>query len=163
MSSNPLRREGGYWKPVLDYEPWEETKVESRHSDAASTPASIPPNSPVRHDLCNHCGSEFVVDSPYCRMCGRGRSEAARPAKATSNPLDFRVMRGYLGLTPGALVCLIIGLACIGAAVVTGFMYAAGTLVDWEAIQIWRGEWLIAAGVVFLCGILLNGRKRTRE
>ena len=28
-------------------------------------------------------------------------------------------------------------------------------------IQIWRGEWLIAGGVAFLCGLLLNSRKTT--
>src|SRR5579864_9239027 len=134
MSTNPLHREGGYWKPVLDYEPWDGTKPDSSYSEVGGTTAADAAERSVRHDLCHHCGSEFVVDSPYCRMCGRGRSEAVRPAKATSNPLDFRLLRGYLGLTAGALVCLIVGLACIGAAVVTGFMYAAGTLVDWEAI-----------------------------
>lgn len=160
MSANPLRREGGYWKPVLDYEPWADPKPSSGNSEGARDAAKSGAKSPVRHDLCHHCGSEFVVDSPYCRMCGRGREETVRPATAGFHALHFYQVRRRLGLTTSAMVCLIVGLMCIGAAIVTGFVYSAGTLIDWQAIQIWRGEWLIAAGVAFICGILLNGKNR---
>lgn len=156
MSTNPLRREGGYWKPVLDYEHWEEVPGSGSHSAAVSTGEPT-----VRHDLCNHCGAEFVVNSPYCRMCGRARDEAARPNKSRWQVFDFTQLRRYLGLTIGSMVCFIAGLLCAGAAVATGFIYTASTLVDWQAIQTWRQEWLLAAGVAFLCGILLNGRKTT--
>jgi hypothetical protein len=115
----------------------------------------------VRHDLCHHCGSEFVVDSPYCRMCGHGRQEAAIPSRAPGHFLDFSRLCTRLGLCKAAMVCLIIGLMCIGAAITIGFIYTAGTLVDWQAIQVWRSEWLIAAGVAFVCGILLNSRTKS--
>jgi hypothetical protein len=61
------------------------------------------------------------------------------------------------------MVCLVAGLICLGAAIATGFIYTASTLVDWQAIQIWRGEWMIAAGVAFICGILLNSRRNVRR
>jgi hypothetical protein len=161
MSTNPLRREGGYWKPVLDYEHWEsETPEADRHSAAHATTQALAEPS-VRHDLCHSCGAEFVVDSPFCRMCGRAKDGSSRQARAKWYAADFYQLRRRLGLSVGAMVCLIAGLACIGAAVATGFIYTATTLVDWQAIQTWRSEWLIAAGVAFICGILLNGRKPT--
>ena len=160
MSTNPLHREGGYWKPVLDYEHWDEPKADPSGPEAVQTTAPEQEQA-VRHDLCHHCGSEFVVDSPYCRMCGRAREGAVRPAKSPWQVLDFYRLRRRLGLSVSAMICLIVGLTCLGAAIATGFIYTASTLVDWQAIQIWRGEWLLAAGVAFLCGILLNSRKRT--
>jgi hypothetical protein len=161
MSTNPLRREGGYWKPVLDYEHWEsETPEADRHAPARATTQVLAEPS-VRHDLCHSCGAEFVVDSPFCRMCGRAKDGSPRQAKSKWHAADFYHLRRRLGLSIGAMVCFIAGLACIGSAVATGFIYTATTLVDWQAIQTWRSEWLIAAGVAFICGILLNGRKST--
>ena len=156
MSTNPLRREGGYWKPVLDYEHWDDEN-RSGYSQSVSSGAVVA--QPVRHDLCHHCGSEFVVDSPYCRMCGRGREEEVRPeSRWAAFHIDH--FRTQLGLTVGASVCLVVGILCVLAAIIVSFVYTAGTLVDWQAIQIWRTEWLIAAGVAFLCGILLNSKKK---
>jgi ribosomal protein L37E len=161
MSTNPLRREGGYWKPVLDYDTWDDPKADASHPESAGTGVQAPVKPPVRHDLCRHCGSEFVVDSPFCRMCGHGRQEAAISSKAPGYFLDFSKLCARLGLNKAAMACLIIGLMCIGAAITIGFIYTAGTLVDWQAIQIWRSEWLIAAGVAFVCGILLNSRTKS--
>jgi hypothetical protein len=42
------------------------------------------------------------------------------------------------------------------AAVMTGLVYSANTLVDWQAVQTWRIEWLLAAAVAFIAGILLK-------
>ena len=163
MSTHPLHREGGYWKPVLDYEHWEDEASESNRQSAVTASAPAVTEHAVRHDLCHHCGSEFVVDSPFCRMCGRARDTAAHPKMSRWQVLDFYQLCSRLGLSIGAMVCFIVGLICVGAAVATGFIYTATTLVDWQAIQIWRGEWLIASGVALLCGILLNSRKSTQK
>jgi len=160
MSVNPLQREGGYWKPVLDYEHWDDKAPEA--SSAVGT-VSVATQEQVRHDLCHTCGAEFVVDSPYCRMCGKARDGAPRPQKNHWQFLDFHHLRRRLGLSLGAMICLMVGLMCVGAAIATGFIYTASTLVDWQAIQAWRAEWLIAAGVAFICGILLNPRKTTHN
>jgi len=42
----------------------------------------------------------------------------------------------------------------------TGIIYTAATVLDWQAVQIWRVEWLLAAIGAFLVGILL---KRTEH
>ena len=61
MSTNPLRREGGYWKPVLDYEHWEEEAPEANNKTAVATEPATPVAEPqVRHDLCEHCGAILV-------------------------------------------------------------------------------------------------------
>src|SRR5690348_10044643 len=164
MSTNPLRREGSYWKPVLDYEHWEADAAGGSSPDVAhAAVAEVDPT--VRHDLCHHCGAEFVVDSPFCRMCGRaknGVSQAEAKKKSAWRAADFQQLRRSLGLSIGAMICFILGIACVGAGIATGFIYTANTLVDWQAIQAWRSEWLIAAGVAFICGILLNNRKTTQ-
>ena len=162
MSTNPLRREGSYWKPLLDYEHWEADAPAGSGSGAHAAVAEAEPA--VRHDLCGHCGAEFVVDSPFCRMCGRAKDETptAQENKTLWRAVDFSQLRRSLGLSIGAMICFILGVACVGAAIATGFIYTANTLVDWQAIQAWRCEWLIAAGVAFVCGILLNNRKTTQ-
>jgi ribosomal protein L40E len=160
MSVNPLQREGGYWKPVLDYEHWEDATSQSSAPASSAGPVLTQPA--VRHDLCHKCGAEFVVDSPYCRMCGTAREGSDHRAK-NHGWLDFYQLRRKLGLTVGATLCLVVGLICIGGGLATGFIYTANTLVDWQAIQAWRAEWLLAAGVSFVCGILLNGRKLTHH
>ena len=38
----------------------------------------------------------------------------------------------------------------------TGLVYTAATVLDWQAVQIWRIEWLLAAIAAFLAGILLR-------
>jgi hypothetical protein len=35
-------------------------------------------------------------------------------------------------------------------------MYTAATVLDWQAVQIWRIEWLLASAAAFLAGILLK-------
>ncbi len=163
MSTNPLRREGSYWKPVLDYEHWE-ADDRAGNLGAATHTAVVEAEPSTRHDLCQHCGAEFVVDSPFCRMCGRAKNETAigRERKNFWRAMEFYQLRRALGLSIGAMICFILGVACVGAAIATGFIYTANTLVDWQAIQAWRCEWLIAAGVVFVCGVLLNSRKTTQ-
>jgi hypothetical protein len=54
------------------------------------------------------------------------------------------------------LVAFILGCACVIAAVFTGFMFTATTLLDWQAVQIWRIEWLLAALAMFAAGLLLK-------
>jgi hypothetical protein len=40
--------------------------------------------------------------------------------------------------------------------VVTGFLFSATTLLDWQAVQLWRIEWLLAATAIFAAGFLLK-------
>ena len=55
-----------------------------------------------------------------------------------------------------SVIALSVGLICALAAIGTGLVYTADTVIDWQAVQIWRIEWLLAAIVAVLAGILLR-------
>ena len=77
--------------------------------------------------------------------------------------LDFEHIRGVLGLSVASLVAFIFGMICVIAAVCVGFIYSANTLVDWQAVQTWRIEWMLAAVVAFVAGILLKKEPGVRS
>jgi hypothetical protein len=107
---------------------------------------------------CQSCGVGFVAGSRFCHACGINRNPGL--ASTTSGVFrrwfDFASLRDALGQSPASMVALVLGGACVIAAVVTGFLFAASTLLDWQAIQIWRIEWLLAAIAAFVAGILLK-------
>jgi hypothetical protein len=47
----------------------------------------------------------------------------------------------------------------MASAALAGFLYKAETLVDWQAIQVWRIEWLLGAAAALLAGILLKKKE----
>jgi hypothetical protein len=47
-------------------------------------------------------------------------------------------------------------LGCILAAIGVSLVYSAQHVDDFEAVHLWRIEWLIAAIVAFVAGILLK-------
>ncbi|HEU5452637.1 MAG TPA: hypothetical protein VFU76_11660 [Terriglobales bacterium] len=114
----------------------------------------------VHAEACQRCGSEFVMGSRFCHVCGEEREPlVGAPESALANWLDFSRIRESLGLTTGALIAFIAGLACVVAAIATGIIFSAATLLDWQAVQIWRIEWLLAAVAAFLIGLMLKSCK----
>jgi hypothetical protein len=69
--------------------------------------------------------------------------------------LHFHEIQRWVGLSTASLIAFVIGLGCVMGALAVGFI-TAKTLVDWQAIQIYRMEWLLAATVAFVAGILLK-------
>lgn len=106
---------------------------------------------------CHSCGTEFVIGARFCHVCGAVREPAvASVSTKLSQALDFSRISQALGLSAGSLVAFFVGVVCVVAAIVTGMMYSAKTLLDWQAIQMWRLEWLLAAVAAFAAGILLK-------
>jgi hypothetical protein len=107
--------------------------------------------------VCDRCGTDFLMGSRFCHICGADRNihltswQGKIPAW-----LDFASLRDALGQSTGSLVALFLGAACIVAAALTGFLYTATTVLDWQAVQVWRIEWLLAALAMFALGILLK-------
>jgi len=64
--------------------------------------------------------------------------------------------RQQLGLSTGALVAFLIGIVCVLSAVLMGLIFTVQTTLDWQALQLWRMEWLLGALVSFVAGILLK-------
>ena len=71
--------------------------------------------------------------------------------------LHFHEIKRRIGLSTGSLVAFVIGVACVAGALLVGLL-TAKTLVDWQAIQFYRAEWLLAATAAFVAGILLKKR-----
>ena len=69
--------------------------------------------------------------------------------------LHFHEIKNRVGLSTGSLMAFVIGLACVAGALLVGLL-TAKTLVDWQAIQFYRAEWLLAATASFVAGILLK-------
>jgi len=73
--------------------------------------------------------------------------------------LHFHEIKSRTGLPTASLIAFVIGLACVAGALLVGLL-TAKTYVDWQAIQLYRVEWLLAATAAFVAGILLKKPSR---
>jgi hypothetical protein len=69
--------------------------------------------------------------------------------------LHFHEIQRWVGLPAASLIAFVIGLCCVAGALAVGFS-TTKTIADWQAVQIYRGEWLLAATAAFVAGILLK-------
>jgi hypothetical protein len=69
--------------------------------------------------------------------------------------LHFHEIQHWVGLSTASLIAFILGIGCIAGALVVGLL-TAKNFVDWQAIQFYRMEWLLAATAAFVAGILLK-------
>lgn len=70
----------------------------------------------------------------------------------------FHEIRIRIGLPTASLIAFVLGLVCVAGALLVGLL-TAKTLIDWQAIQMYRIEWLLAATAAFVAGILLKKRE----
>jgi len=154
---------------------------------------SVEPVAAKPADACSRCGTEFMIGSRFCHTCGQRRLEenasAANSDAVTRfwtrqtawvksvagkiswskialpswlHYLQFHEIKEWIGLPTASLIAFLVGVGCVIAALGVGFM-TARTFVDWQAIQFYRAEWLIAATAAFVAGILLKGSSKNEE
>ncbi len=70
--------------------------------------------------------------------------------------LHFHEIKRRVGLPTASLIAFFIGLGCVAGALCVSFFYRASNLAEFQAIQMWRLEWLLAATASFVAGILLK-------
>ena len=106
-----------------------------------------------------------MVGAAFCHICGLGRhsSKAPQPSSwlrylAPIGVLEFSRVKDWLGLPTASLCAFLIGGAFLIVALCMGFM-TVHDFSDFEAIQLWRIQWLMSACAAFLAGILLKSRK----
>jgi hypothetical protein len=104
---------------------------------------------------CDTCSAEFIVGARYCHVCG-GDREAQTTGRSLAHYFEFHHIKDALGLGAASLIAFIFGAACGLAAIFTGLFFTASTVLDWQAVQLWRIEWLLAATASFVAGILLK-------
>jgi hypothetical protein len=129
-------------------------------------PLETPSVLPILPEVCKQCSAEFVVGAGFCHVCGAQRSHATLTASPSRNPynrfmelarhLEFHRIQDRVGLPTAALVAFLAGTTCALAAVLVGFIFSANTVLDWQAVQVWRIEWLLGAAAAFLAGIVLK-------
>ena len=117
-------------------------------------------------EVCDRCGNEFVVGARYCHVCGETRGALARATGGAGRYLrpfaNFLVaLKQTIGLGTPSLVAFLVGLGCLVAVAVISIHYTVTTVLDWQAVQVWRLQWLLAAAVAFIAGILLKKPERS--
>jgi MFS family permease len=113
---------------------------------------------------CASCSSEFMVGARFCHVCGASRSPVASsslqqgwmPSLEFLKVLEFQNIKEWLRLSTASLVAFLIGMGCLLAAVLVGAVYSVQSLADFQAIQLWRIEWLLAGVAAFVVAILLK-------
>ncbi|MGA8540162.1 MAG: hypothetical protein WB566_11735 [Terriglobales bacterium] len=110
-----------------------------------------------RSSACRHCGTEFIVSSLYCHACGVKRPDL-NSARTLEIPgwAELVSLAQRLGITVPAVVAFLFGMLCMLGALAVSVFFTARTALDWQAIQLWRIEWLLAAVAAFGAGCLLK-------
>lgn len=73
--------------------------------------------------------------------------------------LQFHEIKSWVGLSTASFIAFVVGMACVAGALLVGLL-TEKTLIDWQAIQMYRVEWLLAATASFVLGILLKKQNR---
>ena len=104
------------------------------------------------------CGTEFIVSSVYCHACGASRPDLGAGVRTLKIPglAELVALGERLGLTTPALIAFLVGVLCVVGALAVSVFFSARTVLDWQAIQLWRIEWLLAAVAAFVAGCLLK-------
>lgn len=121
---------------------------------------------PIASDATCECGAEYLLGARYCHICGADRvpDMGLRPHGFNLVEwLDFATIRERTGLGTAALVFFVVGLACAAAAIAVGFVYTTNTVLDWQAVQLWRIEWLLGATAAFLATLALKRHTANRD
>lgn len=127
-------------------------------------PVQVVSDAATSQDLsqaCAGCGTEFIVGSRFCHSCGVVRPGLHAEAMLPKLPglAEFVAAGESLGLTTAAFVAFVAGMICLVGALSVGVIFGAKTLLDWQAIQLWRIELLLGAIAAFVAGVLLRKAK----
>jgi hypothetical protein len=116
------------------------------------------PSSPLMPEACAGCGTEFMIASHFCHVCGATREPRAHGGAAAhwTHYFEFQQIKKALGLPLGSLIAFLVGIGCLIGALSISSIYAVQNFADFQAIQFWRMEWLLGAIAAFIAGILLK-------
>ena len=109
----------------------------------------------------NHTGVLASLWARSVAWLGAGAASVSASWRGISFPawlqyLHFHEIKRWVGLPTAALIAFIIGVGCVVGAVGVSLFYKASNLAEFQAIQMWRIEWLLAATASFVAGILLK-------
>jgi hypothetical protein len=110
-----------------------------------------------------------MVGAAFCHICGsnRHRADASLSRNWTKHlelarALDFVRIKNWLGLPLPSLCAFLAGVLFLIVALSLG-LASVHDASDFEAIQLWRIQWLLTACAAFLAGIVLKTTNRKPE
>ncbi len=173
---------------VIGNAPQEFWKSPTVHESAVESP--LVPAAPKMVDACSDCGTEFMIGARFCHACGQRRLPLSEVENANTtlwnrgsaiirawsaalvnawrkvdfpewmHYLHFHEIQRWVGLPTASFAAFLIGVGCVAGAIGVSLFFKASNLAEFEAIQMWRIEWLLAATASFVAGILLKKRWR---
>jgi len=135
-----------FWRPSVEVE---------RQAPAVTEPK-----------ICAHCSTELMTGAHYCHVCGAAGSHAFAKPHLTFFWKFWSLLkraRAALALNGLSLAAFCSAMFCLLAAVFTGALYQVQSVLDWQAIQVWRIQWLLAAIAALLAGLLLRRSPSARD
>jgi hypothetical protein len=105
---------------------------------------------------CSRCRAELPFSAKYCQACGFQQTPTPIKVPTLFNQHNLASLVAALEQNIASFITLVLGCSCLLAGVATGFLFKVNTLSDWQAVQLWRIEWLLGAIALFTAGILLK-------
>jgi hypothetical protein len=107
---------------------------------------------------CANCGTQLAPGARFCHVCGNEREPDTRVRfrRGILRVLDFESIRQKIGLSMASTILLLVAGLCVLATLLTGFVYRADTMAEWQAVQMWRIEWMLAALVALVAALLFK-------
>lgn len=166
-----------FWKPPSQSNP--EALPPAIHEQMAGACEGCASEFMIGAKFCHTCGLRraFLAASPieshtdaeiiaslwarnlaWIRTSGDWLAETWRgiPFPEWLHYLHFHEIKRWVGLPTAALIAFMIGLGCVAGALGVSLFFRASNLAEFQAIQMWRIEWLLAATASFVAGILLK-------
>ncbi len=109
---------------------------------------------------CLQCRRSLPAGSSYCLYCGAPQQEQPQSQTLAAEPETSSLTTRW---GAGSLIALLLGVACLIAAVVTGALFSQQNYYDWQAVQAWRLQWLGAGIACFLLSLCLRGLRNRSE
>jgi len=164
-----------FWRSPTVLEPAVEAALPAASEEMSQACADCGTEFMIGARFCHTCGqprlSLEASESDAAAMAGlwtrnmawvrSGAGVVAASWRTVSFPdwlhyLHFHEIKRWIGLPTAALIAFIIGLGCVAGAIGVSLFYRASNLAEFQAIQMWRIEWLLAATASFVAGILLK-------
>jgi hypothetical protein len=108
-------------------------------------------------EVCDGCTTEFMVGSLFCHVCGASREAHPAAAARWTVYLEFHNIKRALGVTTASLIAFFAGMVClVMGGVAVSMIYSVQTFNDFQALQLYRMQWLLGAIAAFAAGLLLK-------
>jgi hypothetical protein len=115
-------------------------------------------------EVCDGCATEFMVGSLFCHVCGTSREAQSSTATRWTLYLEFHNIKRALGLSTASLIAFLVGMACLlMAGIAVSLIYSVQTFNDFQAVQLYRMQWLLGAIAAFAAGLLLKKAPDTKR